>query len=74
MNDNFEKFVSELSVIVVAILYLGGQSLLSMWLWNSCLTAVFPSIPSVTFLQMLGILLLCRCLFTKPSFPSRGEE
>ena len=74
MNDNLEKLVSNLCVIVVAILIYAFQALLSMWLWNSCLTAVFPSIPSVTYLQMLGILILCRWLFNLPKFPSKDED
>ena len=74
MNDNFEKIVSNLSVIVAAILFYAFQALLSMWLWNSCLTAVFPSIPAITYLQMLGILILCRCLFILPKFPSKDED
>lgn len=73
MNDDFEKIVSNLSVIVVAILFYAFQALLSMWLWNSCLTAVFTNIPSVTYLQMLGILILCRCFFNRPTFPSKDE-
>lgn len=74
MNDNLEKLVSNLCVIVVAILIYAFQALLSMWLWNSCLIAVFPSIPSVTYLQMLGILILCRWLFNLPKFPSKDED
>jgi presenilin-like A22 family membrane protease len=74
MNDNFEELISNLSVIVAAILFYAFQALLSMWLWNSCLIAVFPSIPSITYLQMLGILILCRCLFIRPTFPSNDED
>lgn len=74
MNNDFEKLVSDLTVIVLAILFYAFQALLSMWLWNSCLTAVFPNIPSITYLQMLGILILCRCLFSKPKFPSKDED
>ena len=74
MNDNLEKLVNDLTVIVVAIVFYALQSLLSMWLWNSCLIAVFPSIPSITYLQMLGILILCRCLFTLPKFPLKVED
>lgn len=74
MNDDLEKLVSNLCVIVVAILIYAFQALLLMWLWNSCLIAVFPSIPSITYLQMLGILILCRWLFNLPKFPSKDED
>lgn len=74
MNDDLEKLVSNLSVIFGVILFYAFQALLSMWLWNSCLIAVFPNIPSITYLQMLGILILCRCLFILPKFPSKDED
>jgi ABC-type multidrug transport system fused ATPase/permease subunit len=54
------KFILWPVVFLVAI---AAMSVVVMLLWNAIVPALFASVPAITYLQALGLLVLCRILF-----------
>ena len=63
MNSQFKpgrKFIF-FPLIAIGFILAGGFAV--MHLWNAILPAVIPSVGMLTYLQAIGLLVLCRILF-----------
>ena len=59
MAKSLAEIVGRFIGIVIAFII---ACALGCWLWNDCLLAVFPSIPTLTFWQFTGLMLLVRII------------
>jgi hypothetical protein len=58
-------------MILFGVLFASAMGLVTAWLWNALMPAVF-GLPAISFWQALGLLVLSRLLFARPGFRGRG--
>lgn len=71
MNSNFRHRKKFLFFPLVALAFVSAGGALVMFLWNAILPAVIPAVGTLTYLQAIGLLILCRLLFG--GFKGRGS-
>lgn len=62
------KEIAELGMAFLAVVVVGAllATLPTLWLWNSLVPTLFD-LPTITFWQALGLVLLARCLIPTSS-------
>ncbi|MEO6302185.1 MAG: hypothetical protein ABIP51_03325 [Bacteroidia bacterium] len=70
MNSSFKHKRKFIFFPLIALAFVLGAGYIVMLLWNAILPAVITSVGTLTYIQAVGLLILCRILFG--GFKGRG--
>ncbi|MBA3679741.1 MAG: hypothetical protein H0W73_00920 [Bacteroidetes bacterium] len=70
MNSEFKHKRRFFFFPLIAAAFILGAGYAVMFLWNTILPSVIPAVGTLTYIQAIGLLILCRILFG--GFKARG--